>query len=375
MDGQKLEQLSSSSGIPLDLLSRSIQARAEATGVSSDDILNNWSGGDSMPTPISEVTTVEKTEADVEKQVIENETEEIVEELPLEIQAEEISAIASVIVDDAPPPVSISQKILKSIKYGLGFGVLAGFIQGLLASSFLYDGLILEAETQKLIAEYSTVSFVLIVSLTTAFIGALNSLNIKKFLETNYEGFGVLTNDRESIYTGVGLGLVFGSSSAFYIVNSVGQTILGILPEDPVTNLISVGGAFWRIVILSTIIQAAISVLSMILGVPKGLESDENTEANKIRNRIVGSIVIPLGAIVVGGVISVAIAQVFLNFHDYAPLFALIISAAILLFASVMSSAPKIKITRNEVLIASAGVITLITVSYTHLTLPTTVIV
>ena len=292
MDGQKLEQLSSSSGIPLDLLSRSIQARAEATGVSSDDILNNWSGGDSIPTPVSEVTTVEKTEADVEKQVIENETEEIVEELPLEIQAEEISAIATVIVDDAPPPVSISQKILKSIKYGLGFGVLAGFIQGLLASSFLYDGLILEAETQKLIAEYSTVSFVLIVSLTTAFIGALNSLNIKKFLETNYEGFGVLTNDRESIYTGVGLGLVFGSSSAFYIVNSVGQTILGILPEDPVTNLISVGGAFWRIVILSTIIQAAISVLSMILGVPKGLESDENTEANKIRNRIVGSIVI-----------------------------------------------------------------------------------
>ncbi len=360
MDGQKLEQLSSSSGIPLDLLSRSIQARAEATGVSSDDILNNWSGGDSIPTPVSEVTTVEKTEADVEKQVIENETEEIVEELPLEIQAEEISAIATVIVDDAPPPVSISQKILKSIKYGLGFGVLAGFIQGLLASSFLYDGLILEAETQKLIAEYSTVSFVLIVSLTTAFIGALNSLNIKKFLETNYEGFGVLTNDRESIYTGVGLGLVFGSSSAFYIVNSVGQTILGILPEDPVTNLISVGGAFWRIVILSTIIQAAISVLSMILGVPKGLESDENTEANKIRNRIVGSIVIPLGAIVVGGVISVAIAQVFLNFHDYAPLFALIISATILLFASVMSSAPKIKITRNEVLIASAGVITLI---------------
>ena len=117
---------------------------------------------------------------------------------------------------------------------------------------------------------------------------------------------------------------------------------------------------FWRIVILATIIQATISVLTMILGVPKGLESDENIEANKIRNRIVGSIVIPLGSIVVGGVIAVAIAQVFLNFHEYAPLFALIISAAILLFASVMSSAPKIKITRNEVLIASAGVITLI---------------
>ena len=60
----------------------------------------------------------------------------------------------------------------------------------------------------------------------------------------------------------------------------------------------------------------------MLLGVPKGLEDFEDSEAQKIRQRIVGSIVIPLGSIVVGGLIAVAIAQVFLNFHEYAPLFA-----------------------------------------------------
>ena len=43
-------------------------------------------------------------------------------------------------------------------------------------------------------------------------------------------------------------------------------------------------------------------------------------------------------------------------------MFALIISATVLLFAAVMSSAPKIKITRNEVLIASAGILTLIVI-------------
>ena len=135
------------------------------------------------------------------------------------------------------------------------------------------------------------------------------------------------------------------------------------MPEDPVINLITVGGTFWRVVILSTFVQAAISVFTMILGVPKGLEEYEDTEAQKIRQRIVGSIMIPMGSIVVGGLIAVAIAQVFLNFHDYAPLFALIISAAILLFASAMSAAPKIKIiTRSEVVIASAGVLTLIVI-------------
>ena len=256
--------------------------------------------------------------------------------------------------------MTISQKIIKSLRYGIGFGVVAGFIQGLIASSYLYDGLILEAETQNLIAEYNPVAFVSIVSLSTAFFSILNSLNLKKILDSNFEGFGVLTTDRESIYTGAGLGLVFGSSTAFYVISSIGQRIEGILPEDPVVNLISVSGALWRIVILSSIIQALVSIISMLLGVPKGLDRYEDLEANKIRSRIVGSIVIPLGSIVVGGIIAVAIAQIFLNFHEYATLFALIISAAILLFASVMSSAPKIKITRSEVLIASAGVLTLI---------------
>ena len=252
-----------------------------------------------------------------------------------------------------PPPVNISEKLLRSLKFGLGFGVIAGFVQGLLSSSYLYDGLILEAETQKLIAEYNAVSFVIIISISTSFLGIINSLNVKKFLDSNFDGFGILTSDRESVFAGGGLGLVLGSSSAFFIINSVGQTVI---------NLITVGGAFWRVVILSTFVQAAISSLTMLLGVPRGLEDFEDSEAQKIRQRIVGSIVIPLGSIVVGGLIAVAIAQVFLNFHEYAPLFALIISAAILLFASVMSAAPKIKITKSEVLIASAGVLTLIVI-------------
>ena len=366
MDEKQLEQLSSSSGIPLELLSRSIQARAESSGVTPADILNSWSGGeaiDPIPTSKEEVNEVEEAanETPDNSNNVDETTEKQLEETVFEesINQEIVSSVA-VMLEDIPPPVTISQKIIKSLRYGLSFGVVAGFIQGLIASSYLYDGLILEAETQNLIAEYSPISFVAIISVSTAFFSILNSLNLKKILDSNFEGFGVLTTDRESIYTGAGLGLVFGSSIAFYVINSIGQRIEGILPEDPAINLISVSGALWRIVIFSAIIQALISIISMLLGVPKGLDKYEDIEANKIRSRIVGSIVIPLGSIVVGGIIAVAIAQIFLNFHEYAPLFALIISAAILLFASVMSSAPKIKITRSEVLIASAGVLTLI---------------
>ena len=63
MDEKQLEQLSSSSGIPLELLSRSIQARAESSGVTPVDILNSWSGGEAIdPLPVSneEVDVVEE---------------------------------------------------------------------------------------------------------------------------------------------------------------------------------------------------------------------------------------------------------------------------------------------------------------------------
>ena len=364
MNENLVEQVSSSSGIPQMLVSRSAQARAEASGVSVDDVLNSWTGGEAIQSSSAPSVGSSILEAEIAPVVKEespiSEVKNVEEELEKIDYEVEKTKTAVLIKEDFPPPVNMIEKLLKSIKFGLGFGLIAGFIQGLLSSSYLYDGLILEAETQKLIAEYDTISFVIIISLSTSFLGILNSLNIKKYLDSNYEGFGILTTDRESIFTGGGLGLVFGSSTAFFIINSIGQRIEGILPEDPVTNLIAVSGAFWRVVLISTFVQAAISSLTMILGVPKGLEEYEDAEAQKIRQRIVGSVVIPLGSIVVGGLIAVAIAQVFLNFHEYAPLFALIISAAILLFASAMSAAPKIKITKSEVLIASAGVLTLI---------------
>ena len=210
-----------------------------------------------------------------------------------------------------------------------------------------------------LISNYTPTSYIFNIAITTTFFAIINSLNLRKILEKNYEGFGILTNDRESVFLGIGLGLIFGSSIGFVITSNIGQVIEPILEEDLTTYLIPVIGSFWRIVIFSTFSQALISVIGILLGIPKGLDIYELKEANIIRNRVTGSIMIPLGAIVFGGAISVLISQVFINFHDYAPLFALIISAAILLFASVMSSAPKIKITRNEVLIAAAGVVTL----------------
>ena len=361
MDEKLVEEISNSTGVPQELVSRSAQARAEANGVDINNILASWSSGE----VVAAISQVESSEPVVAEAVVEEPlvTKAVTEEPVVAEAVVEEPVVSETIVDvieEVEPPVPLLIKIVKTLQYGSLFGVVVGFIQALVISSNLYDGLVLESETLKLISNYEQSRYILNLALTTTFFGILNTVNIKKILDTNFDGFGIQTSDRESIFLGLGLGLIFGSSSGFLITSSIGQIIEGVLPEDPTTYLIPVFGSFWRIVLFGIFSQSLIALITMILGVPKGLDVYEQEQADIIRKRITGSIVVPLGAIFSGGIVAIFISQVFINFHDYAVLFALIISATVLLFASIMSSAPKIKITRNEVLIAGAGILTLI---------------
>ena len=373
MDEKLVEEISNSTGVPQELVSRSAQARAEANGVDINNILSSWSSGDvvvaspKVDTSESVVPEAVVEESVVPEAVVEESVvpETVVEESVVPETVVEESVVPETVVgtiEEVEPPVTLLTKIVKTLQYGSLFGVVAGFIQAFIISSNLYDGLVLESETLKLIANYEQSRYILNLALTTTFFAIINTVNIKKILDTNFNGFGIHTSDRESLFIGLGLGLIFGSSSGFLITSNVGQVIEGILPEDPTTYLIPDFGSFWRVVLFGVFSQSLIALITMILGVPKGLDLYEQEQADIIRKRITGSIVVPFGAILSGGIVAVFISQVFINFHDYAVLFALIISATVLLFASIMSSAPKIKITRNEVLIAGAGILTLIVI-------------
>ena len=131
MDEKLVDQISSSSGIPQMLVSRSAQARAEASGVSVNDVLNSWTGGEAIQAAPANETVSESQEVveDTPTPVEEQEDEPVEVEEP-ENLVEQIQT-AVLIKEDLPPPVSISQKLLRSLKFGLGFGVIAGFVQGL----------------------------------------------------------------------------------------------------------------------------------------------------------------------------------------------------------------------------------------------------
>ena len=69
---------------PVDLVQRSAEARAAASGVSVDDVLNSWAGGESV------AASAPKEEAPVEEVATEEVVEEVVEEVATEEVVEEV---------------------------------------------------------------------------------------------------------------------------------------------------------------------------------------------------------------------------------------------------------------------------------------------
>ena len=71
---------------PEELVQRSAEARAEASGKSVDEVLQSWAGGEAIESSPATETPVE--EAPVEEVVEEAPVEEVVEEAPVEVKKE-----------------------------------------------------------------------------------------------------------------------------------------------------------------------------------------------------------------------------------------------------------------------------------------------
>ncbi len=123
MNENLVEQVSSSSGIPQMLVSRSAQARAEASGVSVDDVLNSWTGGEAIQSSPASETVPSTPEAETapvaKKESLIPEVENVEEELEQINYEVEKTKTAVLIKEDFPPPVNMSEKLLKSLKFGL----------------------------------------------------------------------------------------------------------------------------------------------------------------------------------------------------------------------------------------------------------------
>ena len=87
---------------PVDLVQRSAEARAAASGVSVDDVLSSWAGGESV------AASAPKEEAPVE----EAPKEEVVEEV-----VEEEASVDEAPKEEVPVAAAVTKQVTKSISF------------------------------------------------------------------------------------------------------------------------------------------------------------------------------------------------------------------------------------------------------------------
>ena len=92
---------------PVDLVQRSAEARAAASGVSVDDVLSSWAGGESV------AASAPKEEAPVEEAPKEEVVEEVVEEeAPVEEAPKEEVPVAAVVTKQVTKSVSFANETM-----------------------------------------------------------------------------------------------------------------------------------------------------------------------------------------------------------------------------------------------------------------------
>ena len=99
---------------PIDLVQRSAEARAQASGISVEDVLNSWAGGESIA---ASAAPAQKEETPVDETPVEEAPvdETPVEEAPVEEVTEEVSVAASVVTKQIKKSISFVNETM-SIK-------------------------------------------------------------------------------------------------------------------------------------------------------------------------------------------------------------------------------------------------------------------
>ena len=94
---------------PVDLVQRSAEARAAASGVSVDDVLSSWAGGESVA---ASAAPAPEKEAPVEEAVEEAPVEEAVEEAPVEEAIEEEVVVATAVTRQVTKSISFANETM-----------------------------------------------------------------------------------------------------------------------------------------------------------------------------------------------------------------------------------------------------------------------
>ena len=341
-------------GAPEHLVERSAAARAQAQGVAVEEVLNAWSGGGGISAAAATVTESPGT-APAPPVVAPPPAPEPVVEAPEPVAVEqEVAVAAAQIVEEEEEAEPVEPAALRErIRLGAGVGAALGAVLGLLtlvAEAPLVLGRISQTTILGGPAVEVTWTSVAATGAIWAVVGSIITLAARGAGRFRSAAYDTDTTTLGSVLSGGFVGLVLGCGLGGVIFATAESSLSG-------TKLVSIGaGMVIGVVAASALLGALVGGIAQATAQPAALVGDEAEDAETVRRRLGDALLFPVTATVLILVIVVSFGSLLLRFSGFAPLIAILVSIGTVAFAAMMASRPNLRVTRNEVLVAAAGV-------------------
>ena len=333
-------------GAPDHLVERSAAARAAASGMDAEAVLTAWSGGEALAAPPPSVAA---EEAPSPAEPV-GAPEPAVAPPP----APPIAAPAAAVMEEEEPeeiaePVPWRQRVRLGARTGALLGSVLG-LAALVASAPLVLGRLTQVTESGGAAVEVTWTTVLAIGGLWAVLGGVTAAAARgagRFLSPAYDtDDSPLGSAAIGSLTGLVLGVAQGGTwYALAEASLSGTKLLSVSPLSVITLLAS-----WAAC------GAAVGATAQFFSQPRGLRGAAAEDAQTVRRRLSDSLTIPLVSGVVILIFVVPLGMLLVRFPSFAPWVAILVSVGILTFAGMMASRPNLRVTRNEVLVAAAGV-------------------
>ena len=339
-------------GTPSELVVRSAQARAQAQGVSVDEVLASWAGEGGLttspqPAPVTEsVPEPAETPLAVATQAPEVEpaqpTGSTVSVPPVQ------TATLAAVEPEEIEPGAISDRLRASARTGAIAGAGLGLFGVVLSSPLLLTRLTTIGDPAGPGIEVTPLAASLTVGVASAFFGGVIAVVAR--------AMGGFVSPRHALRGGPAGSAVLGALLGF-VFGVIGMGILTAVNDQGLngTALLSVRSTVLALVLGGAGFGAMIGIVTQAFGQPKAL-GDLEESSEEVRLRIANALFIPIVAALVILVVVIPLGTILIRYRSFASVIAIAVSALILAFASLMASRPNMAVTRGEVLTAIAGV-------------------
>ena len=338
-------------GAPEDLVERSAAARAQAQGVTVEEVLTAWSGGGELVAPSTAVREAPAAPATTSAPsaapapVVAGPTAAPVVEQVAVAAVEVVEVEETELVEPAP----LADRIRLGAKVGAMLGATLGFLSIVVGAPLLLGRL---SETTAVGGPAVEVTWTAVAATAAvwAVAGAVIALASRGAGRFRSPAYDTDAKPLGSVFFGGFIGLVLGSGLGGLLFATAEPSLSG-------TKLVAISPLMvLGVVAAAAALGAVIGGIGQALAQPAVLAGAEAEDAETVRRRISDALLLPVVAIVVIVVIVVSFGSLLLRFSGFAPLIAILVAIGTLGFAALMASRPNLRVTKGEVLVAAVGV-------------------